>query len=110
MHGSAPHAYVLCHQPGATAIEGYPEHPIPPLGELVELHERASLTARPARVACIALNTRALGEDAARAVVAEAEDETGLLADDPVRFGAARLLDAILQSVELRTGAVRAET
>jgi uncharacterized NAD-dependent epimerase/dehydratase family protein len=103
MHGSTPHAYVLCHQAGATAIEGYPEHPIPPLGELVELHERASLTARPARVACIALNTRALGEDAARAIVAEAEDETGLPADDPIRFGAARLLDAVLQSVELRT-------
>jgi len=110
MHGSAPHAYVLCHQAGATAIEGYPEHPIPPLGELVELHERASLTARPARVACIALNTRALGEDEARAAVAEAEEETGLPGDDPVRFGAARLLDAVLQSIELRTGAVRAET
>jgi uncharacterized NAD-dependent epimerase/dehydratase family protein len=110
MHGSAPHAYVLCHHAGATAIEGYPDHPIPPLGELVDLHERASLTARPARVACIALNTRALGEDEARAAVAEAEEETGLPADDPVRFGAARLLDAVLQSiVGLRTGAVRAE-
>ena len=110
MHGSAPHAYVLCHEAGATAIEGYPDHPIPPLGELVDLHERASLTARPARVACIALNTRALGEDEARAAVAEAEEETGLPADDPVRFGAARLLDAVVQSIELRTGAVRAET
>ena len=110
MHGSAPHAYVLCHEAGATAIEGYPDHPIPPLGELVDLHERASLTARPARVACIALNTRALGEDEARAAVAEAEEETGLTADDPVRFGAARLLDAAVQSIELRTGAVRAET
>jgi len=110
MHGSAPHAYVLCHEAGATAIEGYPDHPIPPLGELVDLHERASLTARPARVACIALNTRALGEDEARAAVAEAEEETGLPADDPVRFGAARLLDAVMQSIELRTGAVRAET
>jgi uncharacterized NAD-dependent epimerase/dehydratase family protein len=110
MHGSTPHAYVLCHHAGATAIEGYPDHPIPPLGELVDLHERASLTARPARVACIALNTRALGEDEARAAVAEAEEETGLPADDPVRFGAARLLDAVLQSIGLRTGAVRAET
>jgi uncharacterized NAD-dependent epimerase/dehydratase family protein len=109
MHGSAPHAYVLCHLAGATAIEGYPEHPIPPLAELVELHERASLTARPAQVACIALNTRALGEDEARAAVAEAEEETGLPADDPVRFGAARLLDAVLQSVEVRIGATETE-
>ena len=109
MHGSAPHAYVLCHQAGATAIEGYPEHPIPSLSELVELHEHTSLTARPARVACIALNTGALGEDEARAAVAEAEEETGLPADDPVRFGTARLLDAVIQTVSLRTGTVGAE-
>jgi uncharacterized NAD-dependent epimerase/dehydratase family protein len=109
MHGSAPHAYVLCHQSGSNAIEGYPEHPIPPLVELVELHERASLAARPARVAGIALNTRELEEDEARAAVAEAEEETGLPADDPVRFGAARLLDAVVQTVPLRTGTVGAE-
>jgi uncharacterized NAD-dependent epimerase/dehydratase family protein len=105
MHGSAPHAYVLCHQAGAAAIEGYPEQPIPPLSELVELHERASLTARPARVACIALNTRAFGEAEARTAVTEAEAETGLPADDPVRFGATKLVEAVL----LRTGTVSAE-
>ena len=37
---------------------------------------------------------------AARAAVAEAEAETGLPADDPVRFGAGRLLDAVLQGVK----------
>ena len=105
MHGSAPHAFVLCHLAGSTAIEGYPDDPIPPLSELVELHERASLPARPASVACIALNTRDLSEDEARTAVAAAEEETGLPADDPVRFGAARLLDAVL----LRTGTVGAE-
>jgi uncharacterized NAD-dependent epimerase/dehydratase family protein len=108
MHGSAPHAYVLCHQAGETAIEGFPDEPIPPLRELVELHERASLPARRARVACIALNTRALEEAEARAAIAAAERETGLPADDPVRFGAAKLLDAIT-SVALRSGAVGAE-
>jgi uncharacterized NAD-dependent epimerase/dehydratase family protein len=106
MHGSAPHSYVLCHLAGSTAIEGFPEHAIPPLSELVELHERASLPARPAEVACIALNTRDLGEAEARAAVAAAEEETGLTADDPVRFGPARLLDAVL----LRTGIVGAES
>ncbi len=67
MHGSAPHAYVLCHVAGATEIEGYPGYPIQPLAELIELHERASLPLRPARVAAIALNTRALNDDDARA-------------------------------------------
>jgi uncharacterized NAD-dependent epimerase/dehydratase family protein len=37
MHGSAPHAYVLCHVAGATEIEGYPGSPLPPLREIVEL-------------------------------------------------------------------------
>jgi uncharacterized NAD-dependent epimerase/dehydratase family protein len=37
-----------------------------------------------------------LDEEAARAAIAEAERETGLPADDPVRFGAASLVDAVL--------------
>jgi uncharacterized NAD-dependent epimerase/dehydratase family protein len=99
VHGSAPHAYVLCHLAGSTEVEGYEGYPLLSLAELVELHERISLTKRPARVACIALNTRHLDDDAARAAVEEAEAETGLVADDPVRFGAARLLDAVLSVV-----------
>jgi uncharacterized NAD-dependent epimerase/dehydratase family protein len=116
IHGSAPHLYVLCHQAGATEVEGYPGHPLPDLAELVELHERASLTVRPARVACVALNTRELGDKEARAAIAAAEEETGLPADDPVRFGAAKLLDAVLEALaeqglrrSIRSGAVRAE-
>jgi uncharacterized NAD-dependent epimerase/dehydratase family protein len=97
-HGSVPHLLVLCHEPGRTEIEGAGggPHPIPPLGELVELHERLALPARPARVAAVALNTWALGEEEARAAVAAAEEETGLPADDPVRFGVAKLVDAVL--------------
>jgi uncharacterized NAD-dependent epimerase/dehydratase family protein len=95
LHGSAPHALVLCHLAGATEVEGYPGHPLPSLTDLIELHERASLPKRRARVACVALNTRLLDEDAARAAVEAAEAETGLPADDAVRFGADRLLLAI---------------
>src|SRR5262249_40019480 len=97
-HGSAPHLLVLCHEAGRTEIEGAGGGPdlIPPLRELVELHERLALPARPARGAAVALNTRALGEDDARAAIEAAEAETGLAADDPVRFGAAKLVDAVL--------------
>jgi uncharacterized NAD-dependent epimerase/dehydratase family protein len=97
-HGSAPHLLVLCHTAGRTEIEGAGggRHPIPPLSELVALHEQLSLPARPARVAAIALNTSELDETAARAAVAEAESLTGLPADDPVRFGPERLVDAVL--------------
>ncbi len=57
-HGSVPHALVLCHRAGATEIEGYPGHPIPPLRELVALHERISLPRRRARVVALALEHR----------------------------------------------------
>ena len=97
-HGSAPHLLVLCHEAGRSAIEGAKggPHPIPSLGELVELHERTALPARPARVVAVALNTRTLGEDDARTAIAAAEAETGLPADDPVRFGSTKLVDAVL--------------
>jgi D-glutamate N-acetyltransferase len=100
-HGSVPHLLVLCHESGRTEIEGAGggPHPIPPLRDLVELHERLALPARPARVVAVALNTSALGADEARAAIAAAEDETGLAADDPVRFGAAKLVEAVLAAV-----------
>jgi uncharacterized NAD-dependent epimerase/dehydratase family protein len=94
-HGSAPHLLVLCHQAGQRFVADDERFPIPPLRELVELHERSALLARPARVACIALNTRYLEEAEARAAVEVAEAETGLPAGDPVRFGAERLADAL---------------
>jgi uncharacterized NAD-dependent epimerase/dehydratase family protein len=55
-----------------------------------------SLPARQACVVAIALNTRELSEDAARTAIEAAEHETGLPADDPVRFGAGKILDAVL--------------
>jgi uncharacterized NAD-dependent epimerase/dehydratase family protein len=96
-HGSAPHLLVLCHEAGRDEIEGVGggPHPIPPLRELVELHERLALPARPAKVVAIALNTRSLGDAEARAAIDAAEAETGLPADDPVRFGAGKLVDAV---------------
>jgi uncharacterized NAD-dependent epimerase/dehydratase family protein len=97
IHGSAPHAFVLCHRAGSTEIEGCPGHPIPPLSELVELHERIALPRRRAKVACVALNTADFERDEdARAQIAATAAEVGLPADDPVRFGAEYLLDALL--------------
>jgi len=105
LHGSAPHALVLCHLAGQPYVDDNPAFPMPSLTELVELHERSALLARPAPVLAVALNTRGLEEDDARAAVAEAASETGLPADDPVRFGAAQLVDAVLQRVGLPVSA-----
>ena len=99
-HGSVPHLLVLCHEAGRGEIEGAGggPHPIPPLRELVELHERLALPARPARVGAVALNTSRLTEPEARRAIAAAKAETGLPADDPVRFGSAGLVAALLEA------------
>jgi uncharacterized NAD-dependent epimerase/dehydratase family protein len=105
LHGSAPDALVLCHLAGATEVEGFPGHRLPSLRALVELHERAALPARPARVVAIALNTRDLTEDEAREAVGATAEETGLPTDDPVRFGSTRLVDAVLAGTRDRAPA-----
>jgi uncharacterized NAD-dependent epimerase/dehydratase family protein len=99
LHGSVPHLYVLCHEASRTAmaVDDDDRWTIPPLPELIDLYEKVALRERPAKVAAVALNTRDLDEDEARDAIAATERETGLPTDDPVRFGAARLVDAVLE-------------
>jgi uncharacterized NAD-dependent epimerase/dehydratase family protein len=104
LHGSAPDLLVLVHKATSTGIRNYPELPIPPLTELVRAYEAITVPVRPARVAALALNTSELDEEAARAAVAAAEEETGLVADDVVRFGADRVLDAVLRALPVSAG------
>ena len=97
LHGSAPDLLVLVHKAGAAALRNYPDLPIPPLPELIAAYEGVARRVRPARVAAIALNTAGLDSDEdAREAIAAAQAETGLVADDVVRFGAERVLDAVL--------------
>jgi D-glutamate N-acetyltransferase len=99
IHGSAPHLYVLCHELGRMVTEGDPTgSPVPSLSELIDLHRRMSLKKRPADVVAIALNTSMASEDEARAAIAITEQQTGLPTDDPVRFGAGKLLEAVLKA------------
>jgi uncharacterized NAD-dependent epimerase/dehydratase family protein len=95
IHGSAPHGFVLCHKAGERFVDENDRFPMPPLSELAALHRRLSLLARPADVHAIALNTRELDEQEARRAIEMAEAESGLPADDPVRFGAEKLVDAL---------------
>ncbi len=100
LHGSAPDLLVLVHKAGATSLRNYPDLAIPPLPELIAAYEAIAAPVRPARVAAIALNTADLGSDEeARAAIAVAQSETGLVADDVVRFGAERVLDAVVAAL-----------
>lgn len=102
LHGSAPDLLVLVHKPNATHNRNYPDLPIPPLGELIAAYESVASRVRPASVAAIALNTSDLGDEAAGAAIADAERETGLVADDVVRFGPDRALDAVLGALDIQ--------
>lgn len=104
VHGSAPHAFVLCHKVGQQFVDDDERFPMPPLAEVVELYERNALIARQAKVVAIALNTRACDDEEARTAIAQAEAETGLPADDPVRFGAERITTATLEALPVGKG------
>jgi uncharacterized NAD-dependent epimerase/dehydratase family protein len=101
LHGSCPDALILCHQASRDYIGDYhgrePWVKIPPLRELVEIYERAAAPVHPTKVIGICLNTFDLTEARARDAVRQAQDETGLPATDPVRFGSGPLADAIIR-------------
>jgi uncharacterized NAD-dependent epimerase/dehydratase family protein len=95
MHGSLPHAMIMCTQPSRTAINNNPWVAIPPLPEFIALHERVLEPLRPSKTIAVAMNTFDLAEGAARDAIRRTEDETGLPATDPVRFDPAPIVDAI---------------
>ena len=95
MHGSLPHAMVLCGQPSRVHVDSNPWVPIPSLAEMIDMHERVLAPLRPSPVIAIALNTYDLPDDAARRAIERASQETGLPATDPVRYDPAPVVDAI---------------
>lgn len=101
MYGAAPDALVLVCDPSRACIAGYRT---PTLGyrELIRMHEALLQGVKPARVAGIALNTRAYDDAGARAAIEEARSQTGLPADDVVRYGPHALYAAI--APQLRKG------
>jgi uncharacterized NAD-dependent epimerase/dehydratase family protein len=99
VHGSAPHAFILCHKVGQRFVDDDERFPMPPLREVVELYERSALIARPAKVVAICLNSRDCDDQAAKAAIAAVEAETGLPTDDPVRFGPGRITQIALEKL-----------
>ncbi len=95
MHGSLPHAMVLCAQPSRKTIHRNPWVPIPSLTKMIALYEQASTYLRHAPVIAIALNTFDLSDDEAATAVEQVRAETGLPVTDPVRFDPAPIAEAI---------------
>jgi uncharacterized NAD-dependent epimerase/dehydratase family protein len=98
LHGAAPDFLVLCHEAGRTHVRRY-QVPIPPLSRVCAIYEEAAGWLKPAATVAIALNTYGLTEESAQSALALAEQETGLPATDPVRYGAGAILDALQAAV-----------
>ena len=97
LHGSLPHAQVMCAQPSRTSINRCEWVNIPPLVEFIRLSESAAAPLRAAPVIGISLNTYDLDEESAQRAVETVRRETGLPTTDTVRFGPALLVDAIAE-------------
>ncbi len=100
MRGSCANHLILCHKAGKTTVEiAENTVPIPPLRDFIALNEAVatacgSLT--KATTIGIAVDTRGLDDRSARAALSDIEDETGLPAQDLVRFGPEKLAKLLL--------------
>ena len=102
IHGSLPHAQIMCAQPSRKAINRCEWVKIPPLVDFIRMSEAATSALRPAPVIGVALNTFDLDDEAAQRAVETVQRETGLPTTDPVRFDPAPVVDAIARFHETR--------
>jgi len=97
IHGGAPDALILCHEPTRTHMRGLPEYALPSLEQLRSMSLELARVVNPAcEVTGISVNTSALSEAEAIAVLQKIEDDMNLPTVDPFRHGAARLADTLI--------------
>ena len=97
IHGGAPDALILSHEPTRTHMRGLPGYDLPSLEALRDLSLTLAHVVNPnCKVVGISVNTKALSDDEANAYLAEVEDRMGLPTIDPFRQGAGRLVDALV--------------
>ncbi len=96
LHGAQPDAFVVCHEPTRTTMRGV-KHPLPSIREVIDLTiQLGRLTNPDIRATGIAINTQALAEGEARALLDKLAAEHDLPATDPVRFGVEGLVDRLV--------------
>ncbi|AWN52103.1 N-acetyltransferase DgcN [Methylobacterium sp. 17Sr1-1] len=96
LHGAQADAFVVCHEPTRTTMRGV-KHPLPTIQQVIDLTvQLGRLTNPDIRPAGIAVNTQALAEGEARALLDTLAAEHGLPATDPVRFGVEGLVDRLV--------------
>ena len=97
IHGGQPDALVICHEPTRKHMRGLPDYTLPSIEAVRDMALALARVANPACVAVgVSINTQAMSEAEAKAYLADVEQRTGLPATDPFRFGAGKLVDAML--------------
>ena len=106
LHGSCPDCLILCTDAHGPGDELFPGVPFPEPKEIAPLYEELAALVKQAPVVAVSVNTSALDEAGARALVDRVSRETGLPAADPVRGDAGPILDALLAASKTRPGGV----
>ncbi|PLX37285.1 MAG: DUF1611 domain-containing protein [Hyphomicrobiales bacterium] len=95
LHGAQADAFVICHEPTRQNMRGV-QHPLPSIRAVIDLTIQLGKRTNPKiRPVGIAVNTAALDEDEARALLARIAEEHALPATDPVRFGVEEIVAQI---------------
>ena len=96
LHGAQPDAFIVCHEPTRATMRGV-NHPLPSIRQVIDLTIQLGCLTNPnIRATGIAVNTQALEEADARALLDKLAAEFGLPATDPVRFGVDTLVDRLV--------------
>ena len=98
LHGCAPKALVLCHQPNRRFIGEYVgdgSFSIPSPVPLIQFYEQTARFVRPTKVAAIALNCFDLSEQETVRAIESIEQKTQIPTTDCIKFGPGKVMDAL---------------
>ena len=97
IHGGQPDALVICHEPTRSHMRGLPHYKLPSIEAVRDMSLALARVANPdCCVVGVSINTQAMPEAAAMAYLVEVEARMGLPTTDPFRFGAGKLVDALV--------------
>jgi uncharacterized NAD-dependent epimerase/dehydratase family protein len=97
LHGSQPDAFVLCHDPSRTHIEGFPDFPLPTLRDAIAQYVQAGrITNRNIRCVGVSINSSSLGDAAWHDYATRVATELQVPVCDPMRGGVDAIAAALL--------------
>jgi len=95
LHGSQPDGFIVCHEPTRTKMRGV-QSPLPTIQQVIDLTIQCGQLTNPGiRCVGVAVNTQALDDDEALALLAKIGEQHGLPATDPVRYGMEAIVDKV---------------